>query len=102
NWGTILETPPFPEYTSGHSVQSGALAKILTSIFGEDYSFTDRTHEDRTDIDGTPRDYDTFYDMAEEAAISRLYGGIHFQEGIDLGLIQGYQIGENVIDIFEN
>ena len=51
NWRTILETPPFPEYTSGHSVQSGALAKILSSLFGENYNFTDHTHENRTDID---------------------------------------------------
>lgn len=102
NWKTILETPPFPEYTSGHSVQSGALAKILTSLFGENYNFTDHTHENRTDIDGTPRRYTSFYEMAEEAAISRLYGGIHFQEAIDLGLEQGYQIGENVIAVFDD
>jgi hypothetical protein len=101
NWKTILETPPFPEFTSGHSVQSGALAKILTSLFGDDYNFTDRTHENRTDIDGTPRMYTSFYKMAEEAAISRLYGGIHFQEAIYLGLEQGYQIGENVIAVFD-
>ena len=100
SWETILATPPFPEYTSGHSVQSGALATILTSLFGDNYAFIDRTHENRTDIDGTPREYSSFFDMAEEAAESRLYGGIHFREGIDLGLEQGYQIGENVINIF--
>ncbi len=102
SWETILETPPFPEYTSGHSVQSGALAGILTSLFGDNYTFIDRTHENRTDIDGTPRVYSSFFDMAEEAAISRLYGGIHFKEAIDLGLEQGYQIGENVINVFDN
>lgn len=102
DWGTVLDTPPFPEYTSGHSVQTGALAYILASAFGDDYSFTDRTHVDRTDIDGTPRNYATFIEMAEEAAVSRLYGGIHFQESIDLGLVQGYQIGENVVSIFED
>jgi hypothetical protein len=102
NWKTILETPPFPEYTSGHSVQSGALAKILTSLFGENYYFIDRTHQERSDIDGTPREYVSFYKMAEEAAISRLYGGIHFREAIFLGLDQGYQIGENVINLFNN
>lgn len=102
NWVTILETPPFPEYTSGHSVQSGALAEILISLFGEDYAFTDRTHENRTDIDGTPRSYTSFIDMAEEAADSRLFGGIHFREGIVLGLEQGYQIGKNVINVFDN
>ena len=100
NWVTILDTPPFPEYTSGHSVQSGALAEILISLFGENYAFTDRTHENRTDIDGTPRNYTSFIHMAEEAAASRLYGGIHFKEGIELGLTQGYQIGKNVIRVF--
>lgn len=102
SWVPILSTPPFPEYTSGHSVQSGALARILTSLFGENKAFIDRTHENRTDIDGTPRAYSSFYDMAEEAADSRLYGGIHFKEAIELGLEQGYQIGQNVIDLFDN
>ncbi|MFT4850112.1 MAG: hypothetical protein ACI83B_002662 [Sediminicola sp.] len=102
SWVTILSTPPFPEYTSGHSVQSGALARILTSLFGENKTFIDRTHQNRTDIDGTPRVYSSFYDMAEEAAASRLYGGIHFKEAIELGLEQGYQIGQNVINFFDN
>lgn len=96
DWMPILNTPPFPEYTSGHSVQSGALAEIMTDIFGENYSFTDRTHESRTDISGGPRNFDSFYELAEEAAISRLYGGIHFQEAIELGLEQGYLIGRNI------
>lgn len=95
-WTPILSTPPFPEYTSGHSVQSGALAEIMTGLFGENHPFTDHTHENRTDINGSPRTYDNFYQMAEEAAISRMYGGIHFNEAIELGLEQGYQIGKNV------
>lgn len=101
NWTSYLITPPFPEYTSGHSVQSGTLAEIMTNLFGDNYNFTDKTHQFRTDIDGTPRNYNSFYEMAEEAAISRLYGGIHFKEGIDLGLIQGYEIGKiiNALDI---
>ncbi|MGB3591399.1 MAG: vanadium-dependent haloperoxidase [Nonlabens sp.] len=96
NWMPILETPPFPEYTSGHSVQSGALAEIVTDLYGSNYEFTDRTHENRTDIDGTPRTYSNFYEMANEAALSRLYGGIHYDEAIFLGLEQGYAIGRNV------
>lgn len=96
SWKPILGTPPFPEYTSGHSVQSAALAEIMTSFFGENYQFTDRTHENRSDINGTPRTFDNFYALAEEAALSRLYGGIHFQESIKLGLEQGYKIGKNV------
>lgn len=96
NWAPILSTPPFPEYTSGHSVQSGTLAVILSDFFGSNFPFTDRTHEHRTDIDGTPRSYRNFQEMAEEAAISRLYGGIHYHEAIYLGLEQGYQIGANI------
>lgn len=96
DWRPVLNTPPFPEYTSGHSVQSGALAEIMTGLFGDNYTFTDHTHENRTDIFGAPRTYGSFYDLAEEAAISRLYGGIHYREAIDLGLEQGYQIGKNV------
>ena len=96
DWNSVLVTPPFPEFTSGHSVQSGALAEIMTDLFGENYTFTDTTHAFRTDIDGSARTYASFYALAEEAAISRLYGGIHYMEAIYGGLEQGYQIGRNV------
>ena len=95
-WLPLLNTPPFPEYTSGHSVQSGATATVLTDLFGNQYRFTDYTHELRVDIDGSPRSYDSFMEMANEAASSRLYGGIHFRDGIDAGLVQGAKIGEAV------
>ncbi len=90
-WESLLITPPFPEYPSGHSVQSGAAATVLTKIFGENFSFTDSTHAD----DGlTPRNYKNFWQAANEAAISRLYGGIHFRSAIEQGLLQGKCIGE--------
>ncbi len=95
-WSIPLATPPFPEYTSGHSVQSGATAQILTDLFGDDYGFVDRTHVNRTDIDGSPRAFTSFYDFAEEAAISRLYGGIHYRAAIDIGVEQGIAIGNNI------
>jgi len=95
-WTIPLATPPFPEYTSGHSVQSGATAKILTDLFGDNYEFTDSTHINRTDIDGSPRHFDSFYDFADEAAISRLYGGIHYRAAIEVGIDQGIQVGENI------
>ena len=95
-WTPILTTPPFPEYSSGHSVQSSATAQVLSDLFGYRYSFIDRTHEMRNDIIGTPRTYASFFDYAEEAAISRLYGGIHFRDGIHFGLKQGRIIGEDV------
>ena len=90
---SLLETPPFPEFTSGHSVQSGAAAKILTDALGTNYLFTDRTHASRPDIDGTPRAYRSFFEFASEAAISRLYGGIHYQEAIEAGIAQGTKVG---------
>jgi membrane-associated phospholipid phosphatase len=86
----ILITPPFPEYPSGHSTQSGAAAAVLTALFGDDVSFIDTTHED----DGlAPRQFDSFWQAAEEAGISRLYGGIHFPAAITRGLDQGACIG---------
>jgi hypothetical protein len=98
-WKTILNTPPFPEYTSGHSVQSAAMAEVMTGLFGDNYTFTDRTHEARTDIDGKPRTFKSFRAAAAEAALSRLYGGIHYRFGIDAGLGMGEKIGKNIMDI---
>jgi hypothetical protein len=90
-WQTLLITPPFPEYPSGHSTQSGAAAVALTHLFGENYAFTDATHE----ADGLiPRKFTSFWEAAEEAGISRLYGGIHFRAAIERGLDQGRCIGE--------
>ena len=90
NWQPILITPPFPEYPSGHSTQSGAAEAVLEAYFGADFAFADATHED----DGmAARTYPSFRAAAEEAAISRLYGGIHFRAAIALGLAQGRCIG---------
>ena len=90
-WQALLITPPFPEYPSGHSTQSGAAAVALTHLFGENYAFTDATHE----ADGLkPRSFTSFWDAAEEAGISRLYGGIHFRAAIERGLEQGRCIGD--------
>jgi hypothetical protein len=89
-WETLLITPPFPEYPSGHSTQSGAAEVVLTAFFGDNFAFTDRSHE----ADGlTPRKYASFHAAAEEAGISRLYGGIHYRAAIVLGLEQGRCIG---------
>lgn len=87
---TVLITPPFPEYPSGHSVQSGAAEAVLTQLFGEGFAFTDDTHAD----DGLPaRSFASFREAAEEVGISRLYGGIHFRAAIDKGLDQGRCVG---------
>ncbi len=85
-WEPLLITPPFPEYPSGHSTQSAAAASVLTKIYGEKFAFEDGTHE----RDGIkPRSYASFGAAAEEAALSRLYGGIHFRAAIEQGLAQG-------------
>jgi PAP2 superfamily protein len=94
-WTPLLVTPPFPEYTSGHSVQTAAAAEVLTSLFGQ-LAFTDHTHDARG---LPPRSFSSFAAAAEEAAISRLYGGIHFQAAIEHGLEQGACIGKYVAAI---
>ena len=93
-WEPILITPPFPEYPSGHSTQSGAAATVLTAFFGEHYAFTDSTHAK----DALPnRPFGSFWDAANEAGISRLYGGIHFRAAIERGLDQGRCIGAQAV-----
>lgn len=93
SWEPILQTPPFPEYTSGHSVVSGAASEVLTSIFGDNFYF-----EDTTEIPyGLPmRKFQSFRLAAQEAAISRLYGGIHYVSAVNLGVDQGIKVGEHV------
>jgi hypothetical protein len=92
SWGNPLPlvTPPFPEYTSGHSVQSAAAAAVLTAQFGV-VPFVDHSHDARG---FAPRAFASFEDAAAEAAISRLYGGIHYRAAIERGLTQGRCIGE--------
>ena len=89
-WEPLLNTPPFPEYPSGHSTQSGTAEVILTDLFGEDFAFEDHTMAP----DGLkPRIFTSFREAAEEAGLSRLYGGIHFRSAIVVGLEQGRCIG---------
>jgi hypothetical protein len=90
-WKPILQTPPFPEYTSGHSVISQTSAVILTHFFGSNFEFID----DSEVYFGLPkREFKSFLSASEEAAISRLYGGIHFRDAIEAGQNQGAKIGE--------
>ncbi len=89
-WESVLITPPFPEYPSGHSSQSGAAAVVLSSTFGDNMGFDDASHEkDNLGV----RHFNSFWDAAKEAAVSRLYGGIHFRAAIDQGLEQGRCVG---------
>jgi hypothetical protein len=91
NWKPILQTPPFPEYTSGHSVVSGAAGTALTAIFGDNFGFDDDTEVPY----GLPiRSFTSFNTAANEAAISRMYGGIHYRAAVEVGVGQGRKIGE--------
>lgn len=94
DWIPTLQTPPFPEYTSGHSVVSGASATALTKLFGENFSFTDSTEVQF----GLPaRSFKSFQAAADEASISRFWGGIHYMQALDNGLILGRKVGENIV-----
>ena len=93
-WLPALQTPPFPEHTSGHSVISRAAAVTLTAIFGDSFQFVDTTEEEY----GLPaRTFNSFLHASEEAAISRLYGGIHYRPAIEYGVAQGEKVGELIV-----
>lgn len=93
-WKSFLQTPNFPEYPSGHSVVSGSASIVLENAFGKNYAFTDSTEMEY--LHGS-RSFTSFSHAAEEAAMSRMYGGIHFMPAIENGIIMGRQVGENVL-----
>ena len=94
-WTPLLQTPPFPEYLSGHSTISATSATILTHYFGDKFNYTDSV-EVRYGLPA--RSFTSFLQAAQEAAVSRFYGGIHFKDAIDNGLLQGYKVGDWVVN----
>lgn len=93
NWIPLLQTPPFPEYTSGHSVISTAAAVTLTKLFGDGFAFTDSTEVEF----GLPiRSFNSFLEASEEAAVSRMYGGIHYRPACEVGVKEGKALGEYI------
>lgn len=94
DWMPILYTPNFPEHTSGHSVVSRSAATILTHIFGDNYAFTDSTE---VPYGMPPRSFESFLDASDEAAVSRVYGGIHYMPAVILGKEQGEKVGKHVL-----
>ena len=93
SWESVLETPPFPAYTSGHSNDVGASSTIMTALFGDGFPITDHTNDDRG---FAPRSFSSFFEAADESAISRLYGGIHYRFDIERGVEQGRCVGRAV------
>lgn len=90
DWLPLLQTPPFPEYPSAHSVISSAAAVPLTKLFGDNFSFTDSTE---IEFGLTPRSFKSFKDAAREAGISRMFGGIHYRPAFEQGLVEGDALG---------
>ncbi|MBB5395451.1 vanadium-dependent haloperoxidase [Mucilaginibacter sp. AK015] len=90
-WLPLLQTPPFPEYPSGHSDISGAAAVVLTHLFGDNFEY-----DDTSDLRyiGMQRHFKSFLKASDETSISRFYGGIHYKNSVDQGAIQGRKIGE--------
>lgn len=94
NWKPFLQTPPFPEYLSGHSVVSAASAVILTHYFGDHFKYTDGVEVNY----GIPaRHFDSFKQAAQQAAMSRFFGGIHFIDAINEGVLQGTRVGNWIV-----
>jgi len=93
SWVPALQTPPFPEYTSGHSVVSAASSIILTELFGDNFQYADSTE---VEFKIPVRHFKSFKQAAEEAAISRFYGGIHYMPSITNGLKEGNEIGNYI------
>lgn len=94
DWTPVLQTPPFPEYTSGHSATSASAAEVLTSIYGENYEFTDNTQlrfglEQRT--------FKSFRKASNQVNLSRFYGGIHYMQGVEEGGRQGREIANLIL-----
>ncbi|MBK8291690.1 MAG: vanadium-dependent haloperoxidase [Flammeovirgaceae bacterium] len=94
DWVPVLHTPPFPEYTSGHSVISAASAVTLTDLFGDNFAFTDSTE---VEFGLTARSFKSFIEASEEAAISRMYGGIHYRPAVYDGVNEGRALGSYIL-----
>jgi hypothetical protein len=90
-WIPVLQTPPFPEYTSGHSTISRAAAEVLTKVYGDNVAFNDSTE---VPYGLPPRKFTSFIQASDEASVSRLYGGIHFRPALDEGAKQGSKVGQ--------
>lgn len=94
SWTPNLQTPPFPEYTSGHSTISASAATVLEKLYGENFAF-----QDTSDLRyiGLQRHFNSFMEAAQEASISRVYGGIHYRSGTEAGTAQGQQLGKWIV-----
>ncbi|WP_375446253.1 vanadium-dependent haloperoxidase [uncultured Fibrella sp.] len=103
-WTQFWPEPPFPAFYSGHSVQSAASATVLEALYGTSFQFVDTSHQGRPrdqirKIDYVPRTFNSFWATAEEAALSRFYGGIHTRQDNEIGLAEGKKIGQHINEL---
>lgn len=96
DWEPLLDTPPFPDYLSGHSVFGGAASAILARFFGDNTSFEIPSME----LPGVSRSYGSFTQAANENADSRLFGGVHINAANVDGVSVGQEVGNFVFDNF--
>ena len=94
DWKPYIQTPPFPEFTSGHAVISNAAATVLTRLLGDNFEFTDNTE---IPFGNKTRRFKSFYAAAYEVTYSRVYGGIHYPETARISIGQGKAIGAHVL-----
>ena len=94
-WTSFLQTPPFPEYTSGHSTITASASTVLAKLYGDHFAFHDTS--DLRYI-GMQKDFNSFQEAAAEASISRVYGGIHYRTGVEAGAAQGKKVGALIVD----
>jgi len=95
NWRPHLQTPPFPEYTCGHSTGSAAAAEALTSVFGDNFNYTDTTE---LEFGIKSRSFKSFRDAAMENNWARFYGGIHFHHSCLVSTELGAKVGGLVVE----
>ena len=93
DWHPLIQTPPFPEHPSGHSTISAAAASALTSIYGDNFAFSDSTE---MEFGIPPRHFNSFMEASREAGMSRMYGGIHYRTGNLSGIKTGSEIGQYI------
>lgn len=93
-WEPFIQTPPFPEFTSGHSVTSNAAATVLTGLLGDNFEFTDDTE---IPFGNKTRTFRSFLEASAESSMSRVYGGIHYPETGRISILQGKAVGAYVL-----
>jgi hypothetical protein len=97
-WQPLLQTPPFPEYTSGHAVVSSASAEVLSYLLGEKIAYVDDTE---IPFGSGQRSFTSFRQAAAEASVSRFYGGIHYMDSCTGGNAQGQRIGRHIVSVIQ-